>query len=353
MLAAVVEDFATIDGCEVVTTLDERFADRPIATANARRIRASSRSAGHCIELERELISELASTSDWSLIIAPETEGALFRRVSWVEQAGGRLLSPSSSAVAATTDKLECSRVLQRAGIPTIPGELFGLGEADSRAAGLQFPLVLKPRDGAGSQATFLINDPRQLLSAVAGARCEMPGSAFMLQQYVRGTPASVSVLIGENCRMALLPCEQWLSEDRRLRYCGGRVPLDPAQAMRARSLATDAVAAMPGLRGYVGVDIVLSTAASGRDCEHSDPDLVVEINPRLTTSYVGLRRLARTNLAECQVRVVAGESLEAIEWRNGTIGFRSDGSIAYSLPGGQAESRHVEECRDGSDFDD
>jgi len=48
-------------------------------------------------------------------------------------------------------------------------------------------------------------------------------------------------------------------------------------------------------LRGYVGVDLVLSANAA----------FVVDINPRLTTSYVGLRKVAHFNLAEALLDAV------------------------------------------------
>ena len=45
----------------------------------------------------------------------------------------------------------------------------------------------------------------------------------------------------------------------------------------------------MPGLQGYVGVDVVLGEETSW----------LIEINPRPTTSYVGLRRVIDLNMAE------------------------------------------------------
>ena len=59
----------------------------------------------------------------------------------------------------------------------------------------------------------------------------------------------------------------------------------------------------MPPTVGYVGVDLVL-----GREPDGSE-DVVIEINPRLTTSYVGLRAAARTNLAEAMWQVAQGET--------------------------------------------
>jgi predicted ATP-grasp superfamily ATP-dependent carboligase len=83
------------------------------------------------------------------------------------------------------------------------------------------------------------------------------------------------------------------------------------------------AVESVPGLLGYVGVDLVLGAAADGSD------DWAIELNPRLTTSYVGLRALAVDNLAGAMLRVAAGERLEPIRWRSGEVSFTPEGRTA------------------------
>jgi predicted ATP-grasp superfamily ATP-dependent carboligase len=55
-------------------------------------------------------------------------------------------------------------------------------------------------------------------------------------------------------------------------------------------------------LKGYVGIDFVLT--------EHKP--FVVDVNPRLTTSYVGLRKVARFNVAEALVNAVLRGRLPA-----------------------------------------
>ncbi len=56
-----------------------------------------------------------------------------------------------------------------------------------------------------------------------------------------------------------------------------------------AMKLACSGTSLIPGLRGYVGVDMVLS----------EDAVLLIEINPRITTSYIALRQVIRLNLAQ------------------------------------------------------
>src|SRR5205823_3360911 len=97
----------------------------------------------------------------------------------------------------------------------------------------------------------------------------------------------------------ALAPAAQHVSNDGRFRYLGGTIPLPAGLAERAIRVAQQTIDCVPGLRGYVGVDIVLG-----------ETDWLIEINPRLTTSYVGLRALAEGNLAELMVRVVDGEEI-------------------------------------------
>jgi hypothetical protein len=49
---------------------------------------------------------------------------------------------------------------------------------------------------------------------------------------------------------------------------------------------------------------------------------LLIKINPRLTTSYVGLRILADFNLAEVLLAVATGRPLPAWRWRAGAVEF-------------------------------
>ena len=68
--------------------------------------------------------------------------------------------------------------------------------------------------------------------------------------------------------------------------YCGGRTPLDHPLAKQAVDAALRTCRALPGLRGYVGVDLVLTESEA----------VVIEVNPRLTTAYLGVRSAIEGN---------------------------------------------------------
>jgi hypothetical protein len=54
---------------------------------------------------------------------------------------------------------------------------------------------------------------------------------------------------------------------------------------------------------------------------------VVLEINPRLTTSYVALRHAAHTNLAAAMLGVLRGQRVPLF-FRHDTIEFDADGHI-------------------------
>ena len=239
---------------------------------------------------ERELL-QLSADADHTLLIAPEFEGILLNLATRVREEGGTLLGPSPAAIRLTSDKLRLGRYWEDHGVRT-PATREFKGRV---AVGT---MVVKPRDGAGSQATRLLHPGDRLDEAWPGP--------MIAQEYVPGLPASVSILCGPAGMLPLHPCEQRLSNDGRFSYLGGRSITDPKLANRAQAIALRAASSVSGLLGYVGVDVILGD--DGRDW-------AIEINPRLTSSYVGLRRMTDTNLMGAVLAIARGE-LVTIKWK-------------------------------------
>ncbi len=266
---------------------------------------------------ERQILSA-ARSCEWSLIIAPETDRIIEQICAAVSLSGSRLLGSTVDALRLCSDKLALHDWWRSQGMPT-PTTFVRVPSVTET-----FPVVWKPRDGAGSIDTYLLRNPAELATAVVSRNSRRD---MILQEYVPGQAASVAFLCGPRNRIPLPPSYQHLSGDGYLKYLGGELPIPGDQAARAVSLAKRAIASIEGLVGYVGVDLILGSAADGKG------DYAIEINPRLTTSYLGLRALACFNLAEAMLQVAAGRKQESNswEWRKARVNFRADGATSVN----------------------
>jgi tyramine---L-glutamate ligase len=307
MLAALVEDFSRVPDVQVLTILTHS-APKPIGDL-CRHIKDGS---------EKAAFQEMTALADIVLVIAPEFAGILVERSRRVLEAGKKLLGSSPAAIDLTADKYALTQHFAQHGIATPPTVL--LGSVGTPEQHCPFPALCKPRHGAGSQATCLVHDASQLATCWRQARVELPGDDFLLQPFISGQPVSVSFLLGPKQRLALQPATQLLSADGRFHYLGGRLPLPQSLAERAVTLARAALETVDGLAGMVGVDLVLGEKADGGD------DVVIEINPRPTTSYVGLRQFARDNLADALWRIILGDQVAPLRWRAGPVDFAVGG---------------------------
>jgi len=247
-------------------------------------------------------LRELARAADFTVLVAPETRGILARLTRDLHEAGARVLGSSAKAVELAGNKARLATRLEALGIDTprsrtiIPG--LGL------PADAEYPAVLKPVDGAGSVDTFYLPDAQSVPEA---ARTMPPA---ILQRYVPGLPMSASFLVGEGPRAWLIGMgiQRMEIRDGRFVYRGGTLPVC---RHRALPQIQPAVQAVGGLRGFVGVDFIWDP-----EREHAT---ILEINPRPTTSCVGLCRLlppghlARAWLDACKPSAGAGELLDEL----------------------------------------
>ena len=308
MRDALAGDFAAVEATSVDVLHDARHGDVELPGVTV-----------HAVDnavAEKRAIERLAAEADWTVFIAPEFKGHLLARTQAGERAGGRLLGPSSRVVTLCADKHATAGHLVRHGILVPRGIALEPGAA--LPAEFAYPAVLKPRDGAGSLGIEWI--------AKWPPGRTVGNDAARLEAYCPGMAVSVACLCGPDRVLALEPCRQRLAED--FTYLGGSLPLAPSLADRARRLAARAVGSLPGPVGYLGVDLVLGDDPTGGG------DVVIEINPRLTTSYVALRALSGVNLAATMIAVAQGREVRLC-WKLGGIHFDSSGSCVTSSVGG------------------
>ena len=308
MRRAISADFHALKHVDVVMTLDERFAGEtnPWETVFVE--------PGGELATFRSLIREV----DFIVCVAPETDGILEERAALIERATARSLGSSRAAIALTSDKLRLSRHFQERGIATPPTRLFL--SAEGPPGDLAFPAVVKPRDGAGCQATLLLADRSEW-----GPSADFP-LEMLVQPLVPGIALSASFLVGRDGSARLLGVGRQLldTRDGRICYLGGSMP-EPDEL--AEGELCRAVEAVEGLLGFVGVDFLF------------DPDsgvtTVIEINPRVTTSFVGLQhRFGIGSIASAWLAAVEpmGEWVPMASSSDEPFRFYADGEIKPEL---------------------
>jgi predicted ATP-grasp superfamily ATP-dependent carboligase len=281
MRRAIAADFACITEIlvSVVVTLDAALPDDP-GPWTIVRIGAGE---------HEHRMRELAESVDFIVLIAPETRGVLARLTADLTQAGARMLGSSPEAVSLAGDKARLGARLQALGIDTPPIQVVVPGCALPEP--VRYPAVLKPIDGAGSADTYYLHGPGRVPEAAR----RLPSA--LLQPFVPGLPMSASFFVDREGRVWLIGigAQRIAICDGRFEYQGGRIP---APCPGAQPQVQGAVNAVVGLRGFVGVDFIWDPSA-----RHAT---ILEINPRPTTSVVGLCRLlppghlARAWLAAC-----------------------------------------------------
>lgn len=304
MFESLAEDFSRCGDVEVLGCRDARLLERLPPRAGLAVVRSAAE--------ERDVFERLARAADAVIVIAPESGGALLERVAWAECFARSLWSPATEFVRIATDKQTTAARLLAAGVRAPRG--IALTASEPLPCDFRYPAILKPRDGAGSQGV------RRL--AGADSRTERTESeTWRLEELCEGLAASIAVLTGPQGRMFLPALRQRLGGTSGFEYLGGDGPLDEFLQRRAERLASAALDALPASCGYVGLDLVLGESADGGD------DFVIEVNPRLTTSYVGLRALCAGNLADAWRSLATGAACH-LSFGLGPLEFDADGHV-------------------------
>lgn len=241
---------------------------------------------------DRATLVSAAVHADWTVIVAPESDGILLDRVRVVRAAGGRVLAPAEGVIATAADKQATIDSLAARGVPVPAGRCLAAGE--SVPPGFHLPAVRKARGGCGCEAVEVIRST---------GSPPVPLST-RLEAFVAGTPVGVSLVCGPGGPFALPPLWQRFTAAAPHRYLGSDPLDDPAAASRATTLAVRAATALGAEAGWLGVDLVLGHRPDGRD------DRVLEVNPRVTTSVVGLTGLFASSLVAAMIDAATGRRL-------------------------------------------
>ena len=197
---------------------------------------------------------------------------------------------------AAGRDKQATVHALAAAGVPVPAGRALAAGEP--WPSGFRLPAVRKALASAGGDGLVIVRHGDQPPCAVA--------EPTRIEAFVAGLPVGVSCIAGPAGIWTLPPVRQ-VFEGSPPRYVGGERIGDTGLRHRAERLALRAVTAVARAAGgaapagWLGVDMILGNRDDGRD------DRVLEVNPRLTSSFVGLAAWANASLVRSLVEASCG----------------------------------------------
>lgn len=289
MLRTLVSDLKA-SGHIVITSLDSRIMrfNPPLLADEIAPISSS--------EELRKVLKQFPQCVDAVYVIAPESNGVLVRLVEGVEAVGGRTFNCSTDSIRLTSNKIMFYNFLQKFRLPSVETTILNIREGtkliERAARKLGFPLVFKPIDGVSCSGLSVVRSKNQIPMAVDKVRKESSSKYLIAQQLVKGIAASVSLIATRENNVPLTLNRQRVtlaSPKYDSCYHGGTCPLNHPLKDEALGAAGRVVKLLRGLRGYVGVDLVLT---------HDGP-IIMEVNPRLSTSYIGLRNVVNFNPAQ------------------------------------------------------
>ncbi len=276
-------------------------------------LKASFEQAGHEVlapvaEPDFEAaVARLSRECDAGMVIAPDEQLAGLTRV--LESTTVNLGSPSA-AVARCADKLMTTELLRADGI-LVP-RIYSQAELSEFEDDAEQQYVRKPRFGCASTEVFVVR--KSALAELPSA----PDREVIITEFIAGTDISSSSIVGRSAVLPLTINKQYMRRDgARLRYAGGVVPYAIARETANEVMhISERVARLLGCEGYVGIDFVLNSANRA---------YVVDVNPRPTTSLVGIARILNYNIADLLLRAKWGSLPSAAE-------IRTEGRYVFTL---------------------
>ncbi|WP_458454646.1 ATP-grasp domain-containing protein [Methanobrevibacter sp.] len=162
--------------------------------------------------------------------------------------------------------------------------------------------LIIKPLNGVDCEDIVIIDKIEDLTLDLD--KIFKPGSRVLVQEYIDGTDISVSLISDGKKALPISLNKQYVElKDNKGRYLGGKIPFKSKYKDEAFEIATNAVEAIDGLKGFVGVDLLINN-----DEKDIYSVYLLEINSRFTTPYVGLKEISNINIADSIIKLIDGK---------------------------------------------
>jgi uncharacterized protein len=215
-----------------------------------------------------------------------------FSSLPWV------ILASDPARIQIVQDKFSLSRKLADLGYP----HPYVYENIDDKPH--QFPVMIKPRKGGGGIFNRIARNELELSEAIKEIMDAEPTfcrSDLMMQKFIQGVAASVSLVASKDKAVALAVNEQligvhWLTR-MQFAYCGNITPYEGKHAEEMCNISENLISEL-GLLGSVGIDFIVT----------EDGPEIIEINPRFQGSLDTVELATGMNLFDAHVKAFMEE---------------------------------------------
>jgi acetyl-CoA carboxylase biotin carboxylase subunit len=233
--------------------------------------------------------------------------------------AGIVFVGPPASAIRAMGLKDRAKALMEKAGVPVVPGYLGDDQSTDhlaAEAAKIGYPVLIKAVAGGGGKGMRKVERAEDFVAALDGAKREAK-SAFsddkvLLEKYV-SRPRHIEVQVfADSHGNAVYLFERDCSLQRRHQKVIEEAPAPGMSEAMRKSIGDAAVKAAKAVN-YVGAGTIEFIADAS---EGLRPDRIwfMEMNTRLQVEHPVTEAITGTDLVEWQLRVASGERLPKLQ---------------------------------------
>ncbi|WP_405304304.1 ATP-grasp domain-containing protein [Methanobrevibacter sp.] len=290
-----------------------------------------------------EWLKDNAAKFDNAIFIAAENDNNLFNIARILEENGVNFYNSSSEACFIASDKSETYEVLSNI-VPQPRTFRFKIDpkgywkraienlhekwQAEDPLTPLK--LIIKPLTGVDCEDIVVIEKIEDLTLDLD--KIFKPGSRVIVQEFIDGTDISVSLISDGKSAIPLSLNQQFVElKNDKGTYIGGKLPFENKYKDEAFEIAKKAVEAIDGLKGFVGVDLIINS-----DEKDVYSVYLLEINSRFTTPYVGLKQVANFNIGRSIIDLIDGKI------SIGDLDISLDGEVEFKKSGDNLIIRRI-----------
>ncbi|RWB30114.1 acetyl/propionyl/methylcrotonyl-CoA carboxylase subunit alpha [Mesorhizobium sp.] len=235
--------------------------------------------------------------------------------VDQVTAAGLVFIGPSAASIRAMGLKDAAKRLMEKAGVPVVPGYH---GEAQeivllaSKAREIGYPVLIKARAGGGGKGMRRVEHPDDFSEALSGARREAKAAfgddRVLVEKYI-DKPRHIEVQVfGDTFGNVVHLYERDCSAQRRHQKVIEEAPA-PGMTPALRKAMTEAAVKAAKAINYSGAGTIEFIVDASQGLK-ADRFWFMEMNTRLQVEHPVTEMVTGIDLVEWQLRVASGEKL-------------------------------------------